>query len=142
MQEPFVFRGTRMHVHLSSRDTAGAYALIEMVHQPSVGPALHTHPRGPESFFVLEGEYTFTVGHATILVQAGAAVAVPAGVAHRYVVGASGGRALVITPPGLEHYFTEIAKRLDRGPVPLEKEFEVAARYGQEFLDPKGHWSS
>jgi quercetin dioxygenase-like cupin family protein len=141
-QKAFVFRGTRMRVHLSTATTGGSYALIEMTHPPSVGPALHIHPRGPESFFVLEGEYTFSLGSTTIVVSAGEAVAVPAGVAHRYVVGATGGRALVITPPELENYFIDIAKRLESGPVQLAEEFEVAARYGQEFLDHEGHWSS
>jgi quercetin dioxygenase-like cupin family protein len=131
-----------MRVHLSTATTGGSYALIEMTHPPSVGPALHIHPRGPESFFVLEGEYTFSLGSTTIVVSAGEAVAVPAGVAHRYVVGATGGRALVITPPELENYFIDIAKRLESGPVQLAEEFEVAARYGQEFLDHEGHWSS
>jgi quercetin dioxygenase-like cupin family protein len=139
--EPFLFRGTRMLVHLSSDETGGAYALIEMHHPPGVGPALHVHPRGPESFLVLDGEYTFVRGAATVVAHPGQALTVPAGVPHRYVVGPAGGRVLVVTPPHLDRYFASVAARLATGPVPLEEEFAIAAEFGQDFLDREGHWA-
>jgi len=140
--EHFEFRGAQMIVHLRSVDTGGSYALIEMHHPPNVGPALHVHPRGPEAFFVLEGEYLFFRGSETIPVTKGQSVAIPPGVAHRYVVGPEGGRALVITPPELELYFARIAERLQSAAVPWEEEFAVAAEFGQEFLDQTAHWTS
>ena len=136
----FDFRGTRMTVSLSTADTTGGYAVIEMVHPPNVGPALHIHPRGPESFFIIEGSYTFVRGGETITVTAGQAVSIPAGVPHRYTVGLTGGRALVICPPDLENYFQSVAGLLQRGPLPIADEFAIAARYGQDFLDQKSHW--
>jgi hypothetical protein len=39
------------------------------------------------------------------------------------------------------HYFTTIADCLRRGPVTLDEEFAVAARFGQEFLGRAGHWA-
>lgn len=141
-REPFVFRGTRMLIHLGSAETGGGYGLVEMHHPPSVGPALHVHPRGPESFHVLEGDYTFVRGDDTVATGPGESITVPAGVPHRYLVGSKGGRALVITPPGLEDYFERIAERLRSGPVPLDEEFAVAAECGQEFLDRAGHWAA
>jgi quercetin dioxygenase-like cupin family protein len=134
------FHGTRMRLHLRTSDTGGAYALIEMWHPPSVGPALHVHPRGPESFLVLAGTYAFTRGGETIAADAGMAVVVPAGVAHRYEVGAEGGHLLVICPPGLEEYFEGVAALAERGKVEQEVEFGIAIRCGQEFLDRTGHW--
>jgi hypothetical protein len=47
---------------------------------------------------------------------------------------------LVVTPAGLERYFAEVADRLSKGPVPMDVEGEIAARYGQEFLDRLRHW--
>lgn len=136
------FHGTRVRIHLSSADTGGSYALIEMHHPPSVGPALHSHPRGPESFFVLEGEYTFVRGSETLVARIGEAVVVPAGVPHRYTVGPSGGRALVITPPQLDDYFIRIAERGRAGPAPsFEEERGVAAACGQDFVEREGHWA-
>jgi quercetin dioxygenase-like cupin family protein len=130
-----------MRVHLRTADTGGAYALIEMWHPPSVGPALHVHPRGPETFLVLAGEYTFTRGGETVRAEAGMALTVPAGVPHRYDVGAEGGHLVVVCPPGLERYFEEVARRSDAGPVSLEEEFEIAATCGQDFLDRAAHWA-
>lgn len=138
--EPLLFRGTRMFVHLRSDQTGGAYALIEMHHPSAIGPALHVHPLGPESFLVLEGEYTFVRGPSTIVAHPGQAVTVPAGVPHRYVVGPAGGRVLVVTPPHLDQYFARVAARLAAGPVPLEEEFAIATEFGQDLLDREGHW--
>ena len=129
-----------MTVKLSTADTAGAYSVIEMIHPPNVGPALHIHPRGPESFFIIEGSYTFVRGGETITLDAGQAISVPAGAQHRYTVGSTGGRALVICPPELEHYFQIVAERLKHGALPIAEEFAIASRYGQDFLDSSSHW--
>lgn len=136
----FDFRGTRMTVRLSTADTAGSYSVIEMMHPPNVGPALHIHPRGPESFYIIEGSYTFFRGAETIHLAAGQAVSIPAGAPHRYLVGPAGGRALVICPPGLENYFATVADLLKQGSLPLDEEFAIASRHGQDFLDRSGHW--
>jgi mannose-6-phosphate isomerase-like protein (cupin superfamily) len=139
---PFTFRGTRMTIRLTTAETGGAYALIEMQHPANVGPALHIHPRGPEAFYILAGEYTFHRGEEIIFARPGNGVVIPAGVPHRYRVGSSGGLALVVAPPGLEHYFFRIAGRLSAGPVSLEEEFAVAAEAGQEFVERSGHWGA
>ncbi len=135
----FDFRGTEMTVLV----TTEAYALIEMRHPPSVGPALHVHPLGPETFYILDGTYTFYRGDETITAGPGQAVVVPVGAAHRYESGPTGGRALVVTPPGLERYFQAVAARLAAGEaVSLDDEFALAARQGQHFLDRSGHWGN
>ncbi len=66
-----MFHGTRMRLHLRTAETGGAYGLIEMWHPPNVGPALHLHLRGPETFLVLEGSYRFTRGEETVLAGPG-----------------------------------------------------------------------
>jgi mannose-6-phosphate isomerase-like protein (cupin superfamily) len=136
----FDFRGTRMTVSLSTADAAGVYSVIEMIHPPNVGPALHIHPRGPESFFIIEGTYTFVRGSEIITLVAGQAISIPAGTPHRYTVGPAGGRAIVICPPELECYFQSVAELLKRGAVPIAEEFAIASRYGQDFLDSSSHW--
>ncbi|MBA3258450.1 MAG: cupin domain-containing protein [Gemmatimonadales bacterium] len=139
--DEFVFHGTRMRIHLRTPQTGGAYGLIEMWHPPAVGPALHVHPRGPESFLILQGRYTFTRDGETIVAEAGTSVAVPAGVAHRYQVGSAGGHAIVICPPGLEDYFEQVAERSAAVPLALGSEFTLAGEHGQEFLERGDHWS-
>jgi quercetin dioxygenase-like cupin family protein len=138
--QPFQFYATQMTVRLTTPETSGAYALMEMHHPPGVGPALHVHPRSPESFYVLEGQYTFFLDGESVPVHPGSAVSIPAGMPHRYVSGPGGGRLLVMIPPGLEEYFWTISKLLQKGPVPMEEEFALAARLGQDFLDGHDHW--
>ena len=136
----FKFHSTEMIVRLTTEDTGGIYSVIEMTHVPSVGPALHVHPLGPESFVVLEGTYTFYVEDQIMTLQAGLGVTAPQNVPHRYVVGPRGGRLMVISPPTLEHYFWTIAQRSLERTVPLDEEFAVAHEFGQDFLDTSSHW--
>lgn len=137
----FLFHKTAMSIRLTTAETGGAYSVVEMRHIANVGPALHIHPRGPESFLVLEGEYHVTCGDTRTRLGPGQSAAVPAGTPHRYVTGAQGGRLMVICPPGLELYFWEVGRRLaNGGTLTLEEEFAIAARCGQDFLDGDGHW--
>lgn len=140
--QPFDFRGTEMTVRITTDEAGGAYSLIAMRHPPAVGPALHVHPRGAESFYVLEGTYTFFRGEEVVHAGPGDAVTIGAGVPHRYVAGSQGGHALVITPAHLEEYFIQVADKLRMGPVSIDEEFALAAEFGQEFLDRTGHWGA
>lgn len=141
MPDPFIFRGTHMQVRVSTEAASGAYTLIEMQHPANIGPSLHIHPRGAETFFILEGEYHFTRDEQHITAQVGETVVIPQGIPHRYVSGAKGGRALVICPPDLENYFTTVSKLLQAGPLDIEQEFSIASKYGQDFLDRSSHWN-
>lgn len=136
---PFDFHGTAMTIRATTPDT-GLYALIEMRHPPLVGPALHVHRQGTETFLVVQGSYSFYRGDEAIMAVPGDIVVIPKGVPHRYLSGEKGGQVMVITPPNLEHYFWEIGGQLRAGGVTREQEFAIAAQYGQEFLDRAGHW--
>jgi hypothetical protein len=39
--EQINFRGTKMYLKVSKNDSEGKYSLIEMIHPPNIGPALH-----------------------------------------------------------------------------------------------------
>lgn len=73
------------------------------------GPALH---RGfEESFFVLDGMFTFTVGEQAIEASTGMYVLVPRGTAHTISAAAGGGRFLTLmVPGGLEEMFFELGR--------------------------------
>jgi quercetin dioxygenase-like cupin family protein len=134
-----LFRGTRMHVKVGHGEGA-SYSLVEMAHPANVGPALHRHPDGDEAFYVLDGEYEIRCGDEVFTGTAGSFVFVPRGAPHCYSVGPAGGRVLVVTPAGLERYFAEAADRLANRVVSMDEEADIAARYGQEFLDRLRHW--
>ena len=134
------FRGTKIFVKVSKNDSEGRYSLIEMIHPPNIGPALHIHPNAPEAYYVLEGEYSIKRGRRTYHAKSGDFVFIPKGVPHNYQSGSKGGKVLVISPAGLEKYFKEIADALQAGQITWELEQEIALRYGQEFLESVKHW--
>lgn len=135
-----IFRGTIMKVKVSQDDCEDKYSLIEMVHPPNIGPSLHIHPKAPEAYYVLEGDYHIKCGKKSHHVKKGDFVFVPKGTAHNYQSGPNGGKVLVISPPGLEKYFKEVADSLNVGSLTWELEQKIAHRYGQEFINSLKHW--
>lgn len=134
------FRGTKMTVKIAGDQQNTGYSLIEMIHPPNIGPALHIHPTGAEAFYVLNGRYQIDCGTDTYQAVPGDFVFIPTGTSHKYQSGADGGKVLVLSPSGLEQYFSEVAKKLAVGPLTWEMEQEIAKQYGQEFLDHLQHW--
>jgi quercetin dioxygenase-like cupin family protein len=134
------FRRTKMTVKISGENSEKRYSLIEMVHLPNVGPALHIHPDSPEAYYILDGNYSLKFGKETHQLSKGDFVFIQPNVPHNYQSGPDGGRALVISPAGLENYFKEVAHTLKSGPVTWEWEQRIAGRYGQQFLDHLEHW--
>lgn len=65
------FRGIRIGVKVSGKNSDGCYSLFEITHPANVGPALHMHPKTPEAYDVLEGEYSAKCGNKTTLARAG-----------------------------------------------------------------------
>jgi quercetin dioxygenase-like cupin family protein len=92
--------------------TAGAYALIETANHPSAGVPLHVHEREDETWFVLEGEYTFEVGGQTIQAHAGDYVFGPRNVPHSYAnrTGALSRALIMVTPAGFGGFWRESSR--------------------------------
>ena len=95
--------------------------MLEFVHPPKAGPALHTHLREDEVWYVLAGDYRFKVGEVMFRVSEGGMAFGPRGVPHGFQnIGDTPGRLLVIaTPSGVERFFEQCAELL---PGPLGKE--------------------
>jgi quercetin dioxygenase-like cupin family protein len=91
--------------------TGGAYALIETANDPATGVRLHVHEREDETWFVLEGEYTFEVGGQTFRAGPGDYVFGPRNVPHSYANRTEAvARALImVTPAGFEGFWRESA---------------------------------
>ena len=51
----------KLTVKLASHDTDGAFALVEVVGQPELGPPPHIHHRQDECFCIQEGTFEFIV---------------------------------------------------------------------------------
>src|SRR5262249_50632922 len=60
----------------------------------------HMHHGFEESFFVLDGEFTFTIGGESIVAGPGTYLLVPKDTAHTIAAGPGGGRFLTLMVPG------------------------------------------
>lgn len=100
-----------MRVLAGSEDhTGGAFSLTEFF-GTGEGPwtVPHRHRGFEESFFVLDGSFTFTVGEKAIDATPGTYILVPRGAGHMISAAKGGGRFLTLmVPGGLEKMFFEL----------------------------------
>lgn len=90
--------------------TSRAFTLAECTGGEGPWTVPHIHREMEESFYVLDGEFTFAVGEQKIPAGPGSYVLVPRGTRHTFTAGAGGGRFLLLmVPGGLEEMFFELA---------------------------------
>ena len=128
-------------------DTQGRFALIEVLGRKGNVPPPHIHHREDETFYILEGEMTASVGGRTIKGTPGTAIFLPRDVVHSFEIESEQMRMLVLlAPAGGEGYFKECsvpAPAMTLPPTPevsygeIEKLLAVGAKYGIEFVLPK-----
>ncbi|MGI0094067.1 MAG: cupin domain-containing protein [Nitrosotalea sp.] len=140
MDRTFDFHGTTITIKSLTSETGGIYTILYAAHPPNVGPALHLHPKGNECFYIVKGRYSFVLGNHVIDATPGALVVVPKNTPHKFTVGNEGGEVLIISPPDLENYFSQVSELLRKGIVPWELESQIAQQYGQVFLENTNHW--
>ena len=135
-------KGERLHfmgqislVRARGEDTGGLFSLMETRTPKGSGPAPHVHTREDEAFFVLDGDYSVTVGDDTFDAAPGAFVFAPRGIPHSYVATGDRCRHLtLVSPPGFEGFFADAAEAAIAGPTAVAA---VAERYGVTLL-PQG----
>ena len=141
------YSGWLMTFLATAEDTQGKFALIETVARKGNVPPPHIHHREEETFYVMEGEMTFSVGGQTIKATPGTMVCLPRDVPHSFVIDSEQGRALILlTPAGLEGWFKEFSVPAPAMTLPppaevpyseIQRMIEVSPRYGLEFVLPK-----
>lgn len=140
------YSGALMTFLATAEDTQGQFALIEAVNRKGNGPPPHIHHREDETFYVLEGEITVSVGDRTIKATPGTMVFLPRGVAHTFVVDSEQARMLVlVTPAGFEGWFKEFGVPASAMTLPPEAEIPYsqvqemlaeAPKFDLEFISP------
>lgn len=130
----------------TGEQTGGAYALCEARVLPGGGPPPHVHRREDESFFILEGEITFTLDGRKIVARAGTFLQSPRNLPHAFKNESSAPARMLIltTPAGFEKFLAEFAQPVpsfDSPPLPvtgadIQKLLAVAPKYGIEILPP------
>lgn len=127
-------------------ETNGKYAMLEAIVPPGGGPPPHVHSREEESFYVLDGEITFTVNGEKIVAKAGTFANMPVGTPHSFANESSQPAKMLISvaPAGLEKMFFEVGVTLAEGSTtalpPTKDEIErllaVAPIYGVQIQLP------
>jgi quercetin dioxygenase-like cupin family protein len=144
--------GDTYTVLLGGEQTAGRFALIDMLIPPGGGPPPHRHDF-EECFHVLEGAVEVTLrDDPPVRLEAGGTVNIPANAPHAFHNAADVPARLLCTaaPAGLERFFAEFGDRVDgRTSAPPELSDEERAErlrraaaaapgYGVELLPPPG----
>jgi quercetin dioxygenase-like cupin family protein len=99
-----------MRVLADSEDTGGSFTLTEFFGS-GAGPwtVPHLHRGFEESFFVLDGAFSFTIGERVTEATAGMYLLVPRDTEHGISAAEGGGRFLTLmVPGGLEKMFFEL----------------------------------
>lgn len=138
--KPFDFHGAKFTIKVLSSETDYKYTVLDILHPPNLGPALHTHPTGSETFYIVDGNYRFIIDGKRVESKPGDTVFVPKNTPHRFEVGTEGGHAIIISPPELEFYFFKVGELLSNGQISYEEESNIGKKYGQVFLDSTKHW--
>jgi quercetin dioxygenase-like cupin family protein len=102
----------RMRVLAGGEDgTKRAFTLAEFAGREGAWTVAHKHQAMEESFFVLDGQFTFTVGEERVVADRGTYLLVPRGTSHAIVASEGGGRLLTLmVPGGLEDTFLELGQ--------------------------------
>ena len=138
--------GIPMLIRIHGRSTGGVLSVVESLDVPGGGPPPHIHHREDESFFVLEGEITFTLGNKKVVGKAGTFIQGPRGIPHAFKNESQAPARLLIhvTPAGFEKFLAEMAQPMpsfDSPPLPvtpadIARLLKVAPQFGIEILAP------
>jgi mannose-6-phosphate isomerase-like protein (cupin superfamily) len=117
-------------------DSGGTFSLFETVTPPQAGPPPHVHHREDESFYILEGQFEFTIGDRKIAAEPGTFLFAPRDLPHWFRnVGNTPGKLLItVHPAGLEHFFAEFSELPTDAPPDIAKMTAIGNKYGIEFV--------
>jgi len=134
-QQPLNVVGEQITVLASGAQT-GSYEIFRQVGPEGSGPPPHTHP-WDESFYVIDGEITFTINDHEDTTEPGTLVHFPAGTKHCFRFGKGGGEMLSITSrEAASRLFTDLDREISPDKPDFAKLVEVSVRHGLEILGP------
>lgn len=134
----FSMMGITLTEVVGSAEFNGALTALEQTALPGSGSPLHTLPCD-KVFYVLGGEFEFTLGEEKIAGSEGDWLIIPRGTVHNYRnSGLKPGTLLVFTTPGgHENFLRDFSEIARQGRPPFEKMAEVASRHGVEIIPPR-----
>jgi quercetin dioxygenase-like cupin family protein len=119
---------------ISSRDTGGAFTVLELTLQKGQGAPPHIHHRESETFVVMAGTLTFDCDGVTQRAPQGSVLVLPKGSRHAFRNEDEPACRVLITatPGGLDDYFAEIAAL--GSTITPDQISAINARYEIDFL--------
>jgi quercetin dioxygenase-like cupin family protein len=131
----------------TGEETGGQFALMEQVARKGNVPPRHIHHREDETFYIVEGEMTFSIGDQTIKATPGTMVFAPRDIPHSFTIDSDQVRILVlVAPAGAEDFFKACSVPAASMTLPppaevpyaeIQKMKALAPTYGFEFVPPK-----
>lgn len=136
--DPFIWNETTYDILLDGETSGGQLSIYTTETQKPSGPPLHIHDNATETFYVIEGTTKFIVDGEESIIETGGVAFVPAGAAHTFrVLDPSGGRQLVmLSPAGMEHFFSQMAAEGLEIPRDMERINEIATGFKLRFVGP------
>ena len=117
-----VYPGGRFTFKLTSEETNGALAIIDVDIIPGNEPPRHYHEVEDETNLIKEGTITYFIGDDVINANAGDIVFMPRGVPHNFkVTSEKASVRLIVTPGGFENFFAAITHPCDDENMQLEE---------------------
>lgn len=101
---------TKFELRADSESLGGDFAFMEFTGAEGPWTVPHIHRNGRESFYVLDGRFTFSLAGREEAVGPGDFVSVAPGEVHTFRAGTGGGRLLVMVPGKLEAMFVEMSE--------------------------------
>jgi quercetin dioxygenase-like cupin family protein len=100
--QAYLFLGDILRFLVSSEESGGSIATMEVRLPPHSGPDSHIHDGAEEGFYVLEGDLTATVGDQIFEVSPGDFIHIPRGTTHSIKNKDTNARLLATCSPGTE----------------------------------------
>jgi quercetin dioxygenase-like cupin family protein len=103
----FNFVTDRVTTKVSAQETGSQYSLMTWVAAPKTGSPPHAHAHCDETFYVVEGQLEFVLGHDRFTIGTGDFVRVPAGTRHAFRNDSDAPAEMLVglIPGGMEELF-------------------------------------
>jgi quercetin dioxygenase-like cupin family protein len=137
--------GDTYRIVISSEQTNGAYALINMLIPPKGGPPPHSHVKTQEAFYIIDGQIEVTTKEKKYNATKDSYVNIPFnGPVHKFTNKTDKTAHLLcfLTPAGMEKMFEEIGKPVSPNtflpppqmtPEEQKRVQNIAEKYGQKL---------
>jgi quercetin dioxygenase-like cupin family protein len=61
-----IFNDTEFTIKVLTSERNSRYTILDVIHPPNLGSALHIHPKGSETFYIFEGDCEFILNRKSV----------------------------------------------------------------------------